>query len=96
MQFRKCDRGKAYRFWKQMHHLSDDTWKRLKSCGVQVNNQMKNPNKEFKSYGSKSTLKVSFDSSIMVISQVKMVTFYAVKDSSKIYLENIPQSSSEC
>lgn len=64
--------------------ISDITWENLKSCGVRVTNQDKNPNRKFMAYGSSSSLEVlgSFESTITLgdKSVKDTATFYVIKN----------------
>lgn len=67
--------------------VSDVTWQTLKSKKILVENQVKNPNKTFKAYGSQNPLTVlgAFDSTIMVNNGLPGIkaTFYVVKDGTR-------------
>ncbi|KAL4720998.1 hypothetical protein ACJJTC_015381 [Scirpophaga incertulas] len=67
--------------------INDVTWELLKSKGIRVNNQVKNPDKIFMAYGSQHPLIVlgCFDSSINVGNGSKLdkQTFYVVKSGTK-------------
>lgn len=67
--------------------INDATWEILKSKGVRVENQVKNPDKKFMAYGSQEPLIVlgCFDSSISVGngSTLQKETFYVVKSGTR-------------
>ena len=65
--------------------ISDKTWVHLKDCGVQVTNQISNPDKTFMGYGSNTPLTVlgSFESKISLGPEIKTDIFYVIKDGNR-------------
>lgn len=67
--------------------INDVTWEILKSKGIRVENQVKNPEKKFVAYGSQHPLTVlgSFDTSITIGngSTSEKETFYVVKSGTR-------------
>lgn len=62
--------------------ISGETWSFLKSHNIEVQNQIKTPNKKFMAYGSQVPLTVlgSFEAAIKIGSNSKKAVFYVVRD----------------
>lgn len=60
--------------------ITDKTWERLKSEGIKINNQIKDPRKILLAYGSQSplTVKGSFDAEIKTNDRKDYTTFYVI------------------
>ncbi|XP_049886660.1 uncharacterized protein LOC126381182 isoform X2 [Pectinophora gossypiella] len=65
--------------------ISDKTWIQLKKQGIQVTNQIANPNKTFMAYGSDKPLTVlgSFEAQISLGPESKKDIFYVIKDGNR-------------